>query len=125
MLDAYAGGGGSGFSASAADSSRTGGSKGCAAGGAGTVYVGSSRSRSLIIDNGLPLRLSAPTPLPTQFPGGGGGGSVTGPLPLYDNMWVRRGALAQLPRAQNASGFTLSEIRELLRCCLMRMHALR
>jgi len=103
-LAAFAGGGGSGFSVEQADASSTGGSKGCAAGGAGTVYVQTLTRRSLIIDNGIAHRLSALTPFPTQYAGGGDGTTAaTGPRPLFDLVWVRRGALMEFPRAPNAS----------------------
>jgi hypothetical protein len=60
--------------------------------------------RSLIIDNGLAHRLSALTPFPTQSVGGGDGTiAATGPRPLFDLVWVRRGALMEFPRAPNAS----------------------
>ena len=103
-LAAFAGGGGSGFSVEQADGSATGGRKGCAAGGAGTVYVQTSTRRSLIIDNGLARRLSALTPFPTQYAGeGDGAGAATDPQPLFDLVWARRGALLEFPRAPNAS----------------------
>jgi len=103
-LAAFAGGGGSGFSEVQADASATAGIKGCAAGAAGTVYVQTSQSRALVVDNGLAQRLSALTPFPTQFPGGGSGqGAAAEPHNLFDLVVVRRGALLEFPRADNAS----------------------
>ena len=82
-LELNASGGKSGWDIEQADKSGTGRIRGCAAGGAGTIFIRGGSFDTLIVDNGMKGRLSALTPFPIYS--------------RMDKVVVRRGAIVQFP----------------------------
>ena len=88
-LNLNASGGKSGWDTDQADKSGTSRISGCAAGGAGTIFISGDGVDALIVDNGIPGRLSAMTPFPIYYG--------------MDKLVVRRGAILQFPTNSRSS----------------------